>query len=133
MGRKRILIIDDDLELGEEMVELFEGEGYEATCTSDPREGIAIIKKDCHDIVLLDYKMRELSGVDILKSIENKKLSARIFIVSGRPFVENLIKEEGLSEMVAAVIPKPINFENLFEKISSICGRGGKKSDKNGI
>jgi two-component system response regulator (stage 0 sporulation protein F) len=112
-----VLIIDDDPELCEEIMDIFKDEGYDAVCTLDPYEGVSIIEKDAHDVILLDYKMPGLTGVDILKRIRNKNLQAKIFIVSGRPFVEKLIKEEGLSGMIVAVIPKPIDLNDLLEKV----------------
>lgn len=123
MDNKRMLVIDDDPELCEEIMDIFKDEGYEVVCILNPYEGISIIEKDAHDIVLLDYKMPGITGVDILKRIRNRNLQARIFMVSGRPFVEKLIKEEGLSDMVVAVIPKPIDLNYLLEKIRS-CSNG---------
>lgn len=120
MKNKRVLIIDDDPELCEEIVEIFNDEGYEACCVSDPHEGIAALAKGMYDILLLDYKMPGLTGVDILKCIKEKCLCLHIFVISGRPFIEKLIKEEGLSDMVSAVMSKPINFEKLFSKIKAL-------------
>lgn len=117
MNSKQILIIDDDFELCEETADLLRGEGYDATFTSDAREGQALIEKGMYDIVLLDYKMSGITGVGLLKNIKNKKMPARIFIVSGKPFIEKIIKEESLPGIVTAVIRKPIDFENLLKII----------------
>lgn len=120
MNNKKVLIIDDDPELCEEIVDIFKNEGYDAVSSCDPYKGLALIEKGGHDIILLDYKMPGLTGADILKSLKRKMIYAHIFIISGKPFIENIIKEEGLSDMVSAVIPKPIDFETLIGKIKSL-------------
>ena len=100
-------------------MESLNGEGYSAECVYDAIQGEELIRKGSHDIVLLDYKMPALSGVDILKKLKSDNIQKRIFIFSGRPSTEQALKEEDLSDMVSGVIPKPVDFKTLLEKIKS--------------
>ncbi|MGE5197325.1 MAG: response regulator transcription factor [Deltaproteobacteria bacterium] len=117
MAAKRILIIEDDLELCEELMDSLESEGYLAECVQDPIKGEELARDDSYDIVLLDYKMPLLSGLDILKKLKADNIKKRIFIITGRPSIEQVFKEGNLSDMVSGIITKPINFEVLLEKI----------------
>jgi len=119
MVGNRILIIDDDTELCEELMESFKGEGYSPAYTSDVVKGEGLIRAGDYDTVLLDYKMPALTGVDMLKKLKADNVRKRIFIITGKPFVERALREEGLSDMVSGVISKPINFEALLEKIKN--------------
>lgn len=117
MTKKRILIIDDDAELGAEMMEALTGEGFFTRYSEDAGQGEALIRSGQFDIILLDYKMPLLSGVDILKRLKADHIRACIFFVSGRPSAEQALKDEGLSDRVNGIIAKPIDFKALLEKI----------------
>ena len=56
MSNKRILIIDDDVELCGEVAEMLAGEGYLVESTSDPAQGRRLIDTRKFDIAILDYK-----------------------------------------------------------------------------
>ena len=117
MAAKRILIIDDDRELCEALMIFFKDEGNFAECTQDSVKGETLIRDGNYDIILLDYKMPSLGGIDILKNLKADNIRKRIFVISGRPFVEQALKEEDVSDMVSGIITKPFNLETLLEKI----------------
>jgi len=115
---KRILIIDDDRELCEALMIFFKDEGHFAECTQDSVKGETLIRDGNYDIILLDYKMPLPGGIDILKNLKADNIRKRIFIISGRPSVEQALKEEDVSDMVSGIITKPFNLETLLEKIN---------------
>lgn len=114
---KRILIIDDDVELAEEMAEILRDEGYSVENISDSLEAEKLIKENVHDIYLLDYKMSGFNGIELLKKIKEKESKSIVFIISGKPFIEKLLKEENVQDLVACVINKPFDVEMLLQKI----------------
>jgi len=120
MSTKRILIIEDDLDLCEALMDFLKAEGYLIKCAQNSVKGEALIRKGNYHLVLLDYKMPLLTGMDILKRLKADKIRKRIFIVSGRPYIGRSLKKENLSDMVSCIIPKPINLENLLEKIREV-------------
>lgn len=117
MAVKRILIIDDDAELCEELMELLNAEGYLAECIQDAVKGEGLMRSDKYDIVLLDFKMPLLSGLDILKKLKADNIRKRVYIFSGRPSLERVFREADLLDMVSGIIAKPIDFETLLENI----------------
>jgi DNA-binding NtrC family response regulator len=117
LGKNRILIVDDDTDLCEELSDALEEEGYSTEYTSEAAEAERLIAENGYDVLLLDYKMPGSGGVGVLKTIKARKLKIRVLIISGRPFVENLLKEAGVIDAVSAIIPKPIGFEALLEVI----------------
>ena len=116
---KKILIIDDDVELCEEIAEILRDEGHFVQTVSDDSAGRDHINKNIYDIIILDYRMPKLNGVEILRLIKDKDLKGKIFIVSGRPFMDKLLKDENASGLVAAVINKPFDAKTLLEKINA--------------
>ena len=117
---KKILIIDDDVELSEELSEAIRDEGHWVESAFDSDRGCDLIRQNDYDLYLLDFKMPGLNGFELLKKIKGKKPAARIFMVSGRPFVEQRIKEAGLEAMVEAVVIKPFDIEGLLNKIKTL-------------
>jgi len=117
---KRILIVDDDAELAEEMAEILRDESFIVESTSDALYAEKLINKESYDLYLLDYKMSYLSGVDLLKKIKFKDPESEVFIISGRPAIEKLLEEENVRELVSAVIKKPFDIETLLQRIKSL-------------
>ena len=57
MRKIKILIIDDDLEFGDEMAEMLETKGYAADTVYEVPAARDLIAKDRHDVFLLDFKI----------------------------------------------------------------------------
>ena len=87
---------------------------------TDGLEGQTRIQEDAYDIILLDFKMPGLTGVELLKRIKTKNRSSRVFLISGRPFLEKLIQTQELSHLVEAVFSKPFDVELLLAKIKKL-------------
>lgn len=117
---KKILIIDDDKELSEEMMEILRQEGHQVQAAFDGAEGEEFIKKNRYDLVLLDLKMSEMTGVDLLKRVKKYKPACKFFIVSGRPFIEKMLKKEDLSDVVSGYVNKPFDINALLKKIDAL-------------
>ncbi|MEW5895837.1 MAG: response regulator [Candidatus Omnitrophota bacterium] len=120
MTAKRILIIEDDLDLAENMSDALTLEGFYVECSNDAPLGEKLIRSGNFDIILLDHKMPVLTGTEILKQLKADHIKKRIFIISGRPSIEQILKEENVFDMVSGIIDKPINFEALLEKINQL-------------
>jgi hypothetical protein len=63
-----------------------------------------LIRGGDYDIVIPDYKLPLLGGVEVLIRLNADTIRKRIFTITGRPSVEQIVKEENLSDMVSAII-----------------------------
>jgi DNA-binding NtrC family response regulator len=118
--RKKILFVDDDAELCDEFADLIREEGYRVDSASDSRAGAALIKKNRYDACIVDYKMKNLNGVDLLRMVKDANPRCAVLIVSGMPSIDALIEEEHAADLVAGVIQKPFDITALLEKIRAI-------------
>lgn len=116
---KRVLIIDDDKELCEELSELLKSEGYDVTCASDSLRGEAMTRCLDFDAIILDSKMPSVTGLDILERMKAESVKNKVIMVSGKPFLEKELKDRGLYGVVSAVLGKPIDFDLLLEKLGA--------------
>ena len=117
MKKTRIILIDDDETLCEGVAFILRDEGYSVMNTSNPAEGMKLIDNYVFDIALIDYKMPRLTGIEFLKKIKEKTPATKVFIVTGRPFIENVLSEENLSHLVEGIIKKPFKEETLLNAL----------------
>lgn len=113
-------MIDDDFELCQELDELLTDEGYAVESASDGSLGKACLMNNSFDLVIIDYRMPSSNGIEVLKFIQEKGLKIKVFLISGRPFVEKLLKEEGLSNLVSCVLNKPFCVKTLLSNIQKL-------------
>ena len=127
--KKRILIVDDDKEMCEEMEEIFIDEGYHVTMLFDGLEAQKATEKSNFDILLLDLKLPRLNGLEILKNIKEKSLNIKILILTGRPLSKQFFneknsikssKEEEILKLADGVINKPFNVTIMLDKLKEL-------------
>jgi len=72
---RKILCIEDEQFIAELYGRALEKAGYEVTIEADGKKGLALAQSGRYDIVLLDLMLPSLSGLDVLKTLRNQKLS----------------------------------------------------------
>ena len=113
-----ILIIDDNEQITKMLTTFLELNEHKCTVANDGKEGLAIIKENRHDVILLDLAMPEFDGFAVIKDLEeNNMLKDHKVIV----FTASTITEEELDGLVdrgvSAYILKPIDIDLLLSKI----------------
>jgi DNA-binding response OmpR family regulator len=116
---KKILIVDDDVELCRELAEILVQEGHSVDTASDGKAGEESIRKNAYDVIILDYRMPGLEGIQVLKANRNVCSKSRVYVATGRPFIDKLLEKEQLSGLIAGVLSKPYDVETLLNKINS--------------
>ncbi len=113
----RILIVDDDKELCNEVAAILEDEGYSVDIANDSTQGAACINNNRYAVILLDFKMPGLNGVELLRSVQHQTKHSKVILVSGRPHLDKFAAESGISNAIAAVFSKPFDVESLLSTI----------------
>ena len=126
--KKRILIIDDDKELCEELAFALTDEGYSVKTACNGSKGRQMVLSGRQDVVLLDIGLPQISGLEILKEAKEKKKDVKIIIITGDVMiVEKLSKKECAQDekcstlkLADAVMGKPIDMSLLIKKIEEM-------------
>lgn len=114
---KRVLIIDDDAELRSEITEILRDEGFLVDAAPDGLKGYACAQQQSYDVILLDVKMPGISGLDMVQKIKTATPPSKIFLISGKPFLDKLIAEGNMQGLVSGVLSKPFDIALLLAKL----------------
>ncbi|MHB9155857.1 MAG: response regulator transcription factor, partial [Endomicrobiales bacterium] len=95
---KKVLMIDDDEEICEEMSEILKDEGYDVSLAFNGLEGLKLIESGAFDLVLLDLKIPGMSGYDILRNVKSRGSGPKVIVISGRPFIKKYLPGEDTSD-----------------------------------
>src|SRR6187431_2991188 len=79
----KILIIDDDLDMGMMLTRFLIRNGYDAQNTSSGTKGIEKVKEEHFDIVLCDYRLGDKEGKEVLIQIKNYNPDIIVLIMTG--------------------------------------------------
>ena len=127
---RKVLIIDDDEELCDELGETLRDEGFEVDVAFDGVQGKAMIDKGGYGVIILDLKLPSLNGYEVLKGIRGQQRPVKVLVLSGRPTGNTLLKQQGVASqdeeeqvlaMADAVMDKPFIVDDLVGKVKSLC------------
>jgi DNA-binding response OmpR family regulator len=80
MGDK-VLVVDDDQEMRDLLSSLLEGEGYEVILGSNGEEAIELAEKENPQVILLDFEMPGIKGIEACKRLKSGEKTASIPII----------------------------------------------------
>ena len=115
MKGTRILIVDDESEAGEILSLRLKRRGAEPFYASGGREALAWLAANRADVMLLDIKMPDMDGLEVLAVVKKDYPSLPVIILSGHADMESAAK--GMELGAFFYMLKPVNLENLGDKI----------------
>lgn len=113
---KKVLIIEDDLDIAELQKDYLELEGFEVTICTDGMKGLNTIKDNEFDLLILDIMLPKIDGFSILKSIQETK-DIPVLLVSAKK--EEIDKIKGLTLGADDYITKPFSPGELVARVKS--------------
>lgn len=111
----RILVIDDEHFIRDLLMDFFSKSGYDIVIAPDGNSGIAEVGKSTFDAVLVDLKMPDKNGTEVLAEIRAIDAGLPVIIMTGYPTVEASI--EALRHGAHDFIVKPFRLHDLKERI----------------
>jgi DNA-binding NtrC family response regulator len=97
------------------MKAILEDEGYIVDLAATGSEAIQKTKKSAYNIALLDIRLPDMEGVELLKLIKDTVPRTRKIMVTGYPSMQNAIA--ALNKNADAYLIKPIDIENLLNTV----------------
>lgn len=110
-----ILIVEDEAGIVQFLQQGLEEEGYQVTSVSDGLKGFEITQKEHFDLILLDWMLPKMTGLELCKAIRLKNNSTPIIFLTAKDTIQETI--EGLKAGANDYIKKPFSFDELVERI----------------
>lgn len=116
----RILLVDDDKELGQMVREFLEKERLRVTIRHSGEEGIDTLSGAEFDLLILDIMLPRMDGLDVLKHVRRRSNVPVIMLTARGDDIDRII---GLEFGADDYLPKPFNPRELLARIRAILRR----------
>jgi two-component system response regulator (stage 0 sporulation protein F) len=113
--KKKILVVDDEIGPRESLRILFKDD-YDIEVTASGADGLAKIAETPPDLVILDLKMPEMDGIEVLRHIRRSWPAAHVFMLTGYGTPEAARQARDLG--VNAYLSKPFDIFELRELVA---------------
>jgi len=87
--KANVLIVDDEEVVRLSHLRSLQGSDCNARAAEDGRKALQVMEQDQFDVVLLDLRMPDLDGMDVLKTIKQRWPNSEVVIITGYPCLES--------------------------------------------
>jgi CheY-like chemotaxis protein len=116
----KILLIEDEEPVRENILELLEAEGFEAIAAENGRVGLELALQMLPDLILCDLRMPELDGYGVLKALRSEITTAKIPVMFLTAKAAKTDLSYGLESGADAYITKPFFLSELLSAIAKV-------------
>lgn len=117
---KKILVIEDTLDVRENLLELLELKGYDVMAAENGEEGLDWIFRFRPDLIICDVRMPKMGGFELLETLRQQDLPYEIPFVFISASAQKADIEKGLSAGAHAYLTKPFTTEELCTQIERL-------------
>ena len=118
MARKRILVVDDDVDIRTELAEFLETKGYQVEVAGDGREALEMIKAAPADVVITDIKMPRGDGYELIRQLRAMDPVIPIIIIAGHVSQPDFNKAKKFGGTI--IMKKPISVRKLYKHLKHL-------------
>ncbi len=111
----RILVVDDDETIRTTMKVILQDEGYIVDLAASGKEAIQKTQETSYNIALLDIRLPDVEGIELLKLLKDGVPRTRKIMVTGYPSMQNAIS--ALNKNADAYLLKPVDVEKLLNTV----------------
>ncbi|MCP3098759.1 sigma-54 dependent transcriptional regulator [Myxococcus sp. K15C18031901] len=124
--RAKVLVVDDDSVVLKAVTQILQREGHPVVAIDDAVEGLTAAKDPTIDVVVLDIKMPNLSGMDLLRGIKAERPDVEVIMMTAFATVETAV--EAVKAGAYDYLTKP--FENIDEVSLTVAKAAERKALK---
>lgn len=112
----RILVVEDEVGISDFLKQGLEEESFEVTVASDGKRGLELALSKKFDLLLLDWMLPGMQGIELMKLFRKEDLITPIIFLTAKDTLEETV--EGLQSGANDYIKKPFHFEELLQRIN---------------
>ena len=117
----RILVIEDEQELRNDLQMGLQMVGYAVDTAADGEEALALCQINSYDLLLLDLNLPRIDGMEVLRILRSRDRDLKVLILSARDGIEDRV--EGLDSGANDYLVKPFHFAELLARIRGLLRR----------
>jgi DNA-binding response OmpR family regulator len=125
---KKLPLIEDDSSLGMRLRKGLQQEGYETWLARTGEEGLLQARQDAFDLLILDWMLPDLQGIDVLQLLRAESRRIPILFLTARDEVEDRVL--GLDSGADDYLTKPFAFSQLLARIRTLLRRVATSNEK---
>ena len=118
-----VLIVEDDTALSELLQWHFNSEGYDVRATADGEDALIMVREEMPDLIVLDWMIESLSGVEVCRQLRKARESARVPIMMLTARGEEEDKIRGLKTGADDYLTKPFSPRELLARAEALLRR----------
>ncbi len=118
MINRRVLIVDDNRELGENLAEILADAGFENDFFDDPESALATVQRGQYAAALIDIRMPKMDGVSLYRALRARDPGLPAIAITA--YAADAILQRALDAGVTAILPKPIDISALLSRIAAL-------------
>jgi len=126
----KILLVEDDRDLSMMVKTGLEGERHVVEVAYDGVEALHLLKTEDYDLVILDWQLPEMTGIDVLKKLRLMSKPVSVIMLTGRSGIDH--KEEGMDTGADDYLTKPFDMRELHARLRALLRRPGGASGVTG-
>ncbi len=115
-----ILVMDDEKTVQESLKIILEYQGYQVSLANTAAEGFSLIQNNDFDLLILDLKMPDMDGFEILKSVRNKFPGLKVILITGYGTLD--IARQALAMGALYYFDKPIDLDRFITRVKKAVG-----------
>ncbi len=117
----KILLVDDDKDMCESLADvLMFDSNYKVEFNTNPENVLEKIDKEKFDLIIVDYKMPKMDGLELMRRIRKIHPKTPIFILTA--FISNELVEEATKEGATKILSKFIWPDEILQNIKEVIG-----------
>ena len=124
---KKILVIDDEAIVRSSCERTLKPEGYDIKSVSSGKEGVELLEKESFSLVLLDLKMPDMDGVEVLNKIKATWPETKVVMITGYSTVDTAVQALRLGAF--NFVEKPFTPDMLISAVKEVFGESDDNSE----
>lgn len=122
----KILVVEDNADLSENIRDLLESHQYNVDCAMDGIEALGYLRAYEYDVIVLDWVLPKMTGIEIVKQFRSQGGVTPVIMLTGRRDIED--KESGFDAGADDYLTKPLELRELAVRIKSLIRRAPNAS-----
>jgi two-component system phosphate regulon response regulator PhoB len=121
--KPRLLLVEDDRALADLLIWHFTREGYEVVRTADGEEALLLAEERTPDLVILDWMIEGVSGIEVCRRLRRSSASAQVPIIMLTARGEEADRIRGLETGADDYVTKPFSPRELLARVGAVLRR----------